>query len=59
MDFAAALASVESGKSDMACGSIVVTDERKEKMDFVEYYPAAFVLIVRAGGEDAAGKRLR
>ena len=53
MDFAAALASVESGKSDMACGSIVVTEERKEKMDFVEYYPAAFVLIVRAGGENA------
>ena len=48
MDFAAALAAVESGKSDLACGSIVVTDERKEKMDFVDYYPAAFVLIVRS-----------
>ena len=47
MDFAAALAAVESGKADMACGSIIVTAERKEKMDFIEYYPAAFVLLVR------------
>lgn len=50
MDFAAILASVESGKSDMACGSIIVTDERKEKMDFINYYPASFVLIVRTVG---------
>ncbi|SNU08093.1 polar amino acid transport system substrate-binding protein [Lachnospiraceae bacterium] len=53
MDFAAALATVESGKADMACGSIVVTDERKEKMDFIDYYPAYYVLIVRAAGEQA------
>ncbi len=54
MDFAAALATVESGKADMACGSIVITDERKEKMDFIEYYPAYYVLVVRAAGTSEA-----
>ena len=48
MDFSAALAAVQAGKCDMACGSIVISDERKEKMDFVEYYPAAIVLVVRS-----------
>ena len=48
MDFAAVLASVESGKADLGCGSIVVTDERKQAVDFVEYYPASFVLMVRS-----------
>lgn len=50
MDFSAALASVASGKADIACGSIVVTEERKETMDFVSYCPASFVLVVRSMG---------
>ena len=54
MDFAACIAAVESGKADMACGSIIVTDERKETMDFVEYYPSAFVFVVRAAKTEAA-----
>ena len=54
MEFSAILAYVQSGKALMGAGSIIITDERKEAVDFIEYYPAAFVLIVRgmeAGGE--------
>lgn len=50
MEFAAVLSSVQSGKADLGCGSIVVTDERKQAVDFIEYYPALYVLIVRAKG---------
>ncbi len=48
MDFSAVLASLSAGKADIICGSIVISDERKETMDFVEYQPASFVFIVRA-----------
>ena len=48
MEFAAILSSVQSGKADIGAGSIIITAERAEAVDFVEYYPAAFVLIVRA-----------
>lgn len=48
MDFSAVLASLESGKADMICGSIVTTDERRETMDFLEYAKASYVLIVRS-----------
>ncbi|MCR4847065.1 MAG: ABC transporter permease subunit [Eubacterium sp.] len=48
MEFAAIMTYVQSGKADVACGSIIVTDERKESMDFVNYHYAAFVLVVRA-----------
>lgn len=58
MDFSAALSSVGSGKADIACGSVVITDERKEAMDFVEYLPASYVLIVRAKGADKAESSL-
>ena len=54
MDFSAVLSSLGSGKADIICGSIVVTDERKETMDFIEYQPASYVLIVRAEKADAA-----
>lgn len=47
MEFAAILASVQSGKADIGTGSIIITEERSQSVDFVEYYPAAFVLIVR------------
>ena len=47
MDFSAVLSSLGAGKADVICGSIVVTAERKESMDFLEYAPAAFVFIVR------------
>ncbi len=48
MDFSAVLASLSAGKADIICGSIIISDERKETMDFVEYQPASFVFIVRA-----------
>lgn len=51
MDFSAVLSSIGSGKADIGCGSIVISDERRETMDFVEYLPASFVLIVRAKAE--------
>ena len=47
MEFSAILTAVQSGKADMGVGSIIITDERAEAVDFLEYYPAAFVLIVR------------
>ena len=47
MEFSAVLASVQAGKAALGAGSIIITDERKEAVDFAEYYPAAFVLVVR------------
>ena len=37
-----------TGKTLFGIGSIVITDERKELVDFIEYYPASYVLVVRA-----------
>jgi polar amino acid transport system substrate-binding protein len=48
MEFAALLSSVQSGRAKIGIGSIIVTPERQEAVDFLNYYPAAFVLIVRA-----------
>ena len=53
MEFAAILSSVQSGKADIGAGSIIITEERAQAVDFVEYYPAAFVLIVRAQQAEA------
>ena len=47
MEFSAILAAVQSGKADMGAGSIIITAERAEAVDFLEYCPAAFVLVVR------------
>ena len=47
MEFSAVLSSVQAGKADLGAGSVIVTEERKEGVDFLEYYPASFVLIVR------------
>lgn len=55
MEFSALLSSVEAGKALFGAGSIIATDERKELVDFVEYYPAAFVLVVPAK-QQASGK---
>ena len=58
MELAAILASVQSGKADLGAGSIIVSDERKQAVDFLEYYPASFVLMVRTAQEKAAGGAL-
>ena len=52
MEFSAILSSVQAGKADIGAGSIIITPEREEAVDFVNYYPAAFVLIVRAAAEE-------
>ncbi len=56
MEFSSIMPSVESGKALLGAGSIVVSDERKEVVDFIEYYPAAYVLIVRAAEGTAGGE---
>ena len=55
MEFAALLSSVQSGRAKIGIGSIIVTPERQEAVDFLDYYPAAFVLVVRAASGKAAG----
>ncbi len=54
MEFSAILSHVQSGKALLGAGSIIVTDERKQAVDFVEYYPASFELIVRAAHTENA-----
>ncbi len=54
MEFSAILAAVQSGKADMGAGSIIITDERAQAVDFMEYYPAAFVFIVRTADTTSA-----
>ena len=55
MEFTAVMASVQSGKALMGAGSIIITAERAEAVDFLPYYPAAFVLVVRTVPEKAQG----
>ena len=57
MEFSAIMSSVQAGKAVLGAGSIIATEERKQSVDFVEYYPAAFVLVVRSmqTGEGQAG----
>ncbi len=56
MEFSAILSYVQSGKALLGAGSIIVTDERKQAVDFVEYYPAAFVLVVRSSNPGQAAQ---
>ena len=55
MEFSAVLPSVESGMAPMGTGSIVVSAERKEVVDFIEYHPASYVLVVRSLGNEETG----
>ncbi|MGI6265329.1 MAG: ABC transporter permease subunit [Acutalibacteraceae bacterium] len=48
MEFSAVMSSVQAGKAMIGAGSIIATDERKQSVDFVEYYPARFTLAVRS-----------
>lgn len=54
MPFDSVMPAVQSGKDLMGNGGIIITDERKKAVDFVPYYPASFVLVVRAA-EDGKG----
>ena len=53
MEFSSVLASVESGKGQVANGAVVISDERKKHVDFVPYHTASYVLIVRAAEPEA------
>ncbi len=50
MEFAAVMSAVQSGKAQIGAGSIIATEERRQSVDFVDYFPAAFVLLVRTAG---------
>ncbi|MCR4926678.1 MAG: transporter substrate-binding domain-containing protein [Lachnospiraceae bacterium] len=56
MDFASVMAEVQAGRSDIGCGSIIITNERRELVDFIEHYPAAFVLITRSTSTDESNE---
>lgn len=53
MELSAVLSYVQAGEALFGVGSIIATDERRESVDFIDYHPAAFVLVVRAAGETA------
>ena len=55
MELSGVLASVQSGRAQIGAGSIIVSPERREAVDFLEYWPAAFVLVVRASQGDGSG----
>ncbi|MBR0119766.1 MAG: ATP-binding cassette domain-containing protein [Eubacterium sp.] len=57
MEFSPIMTEVQTGKSDIGCGSILVTDERRELVDFIEHYPGYFCLVVRSTGnaEESGG----
>lgn len=50
MEFAEILASVESKKADIGCGSIFVTEERQQAMDFAIEHANSMVVLVRMSG---------
>ena len=58
MEFSAILSYVQSGKALIGTGSIIVTPEREEAVDFLPYYPAAFVLVVRTASQQSEQKAL-
>ena len=58
MEFSAVMSTVQAGKALIGAGSIIATEERKQSVDFVEYYPAAFVLVVRASRIESDGGSL-
>nr|WP_197027950.1 ABC transporter permease subunit [Butyrivibrio sp. WCE2006] len=53
MEFSAILSSVQAGKATVGAGSIIATEERRHSVDFIDYYPAAFSLVVRSNGTSA------
>ncbi len=56
MEFSGILAAVEGGKADICCGSLIITPERSEVVNFIPHHDTAFILVVRsAAPEEAAG----
>ena len=58
MEFAALIASVESGKADVCAGSLIITEERQKVLNFLPYHETAFVLIVCAENSSGEGYSL-
>lgn len=54
MEFSAVMPTVQSGKAKIGIGSILVNDERREIVDFIEYYPGSIVLMVRSAEQQTA-----
>jgi len=54
MEFSSVLSYVQSGKALLGAGAVIITEERRQTMDFVEYYPTAFVLVVRSASAPEA-----
>ena len=54
MEFADVLSYMQSGKADLGNGSILITDERKQAMDFAVTHENNLVLVVRATESTAA-----
>ncbi|MBQ4224724.1 MAG: ABC transporter permease subunit [Oscillospiraceae bacterium] len=53
MEFSSLMTEVDSGRALLGAGSIVVTEEREKSVDFVNYAPASFVLMVRSESGDS------
>lgn len=51
MDFAAQIPAVQTGKADMAMGSISITDERKKQVLFSDGYVESHILLITRKGE--------
>lgn len=48
MEFSDVLSYLQSGKSDLGCGSILITEERAKAMDFARTHQNDLVLVVRS-----------
>lgn len=56
MDYAAMIASISTGKTDLGCGSIAITDERKQAVDFTDVvYSTGAVLFTKSVVQQSKG----
>ena len=55
MDFSAVMAEIQSGKAQVGCASVVISEEREKLMDFMPYHEASYVMVVRAEQHELPG----
>ncbi len=53
VNFSSLIPAIESGKADMVSGCMSITEERMQKVDFVEYYKGGILAVVRAVDSEA------
>ncbi len=53
MDLSSILASLETGKADIANSCLAVSEERQKNLDLVPYHKGTYVLVVRAAEQTA------